>query len=274
MPPAARPDARILSGSTDIGLWVNKMFRPLPSLLYIGAVDALSIGGAASLEEAWRALVARWPTLADVWLRFAGVPLRHAGTMGGNIANGSPIGDAAPVLMALGASLLLRRGERVRRIALDDFYTGYMQNRLEPGEFLQAIEVPLGGAELETRAWKISKRFDCDISALCAGFALGRDGDVVSIARFAFGGMAATVKRAAGAEAAVVGKPWTEATLLAAQQALVADFTPLGDMRASADYRLQVAQNLLRRLWLETRSESPLAPAETSVWNRTTVAAP
>jgi xanthine dehydrogenase small subunit len=280
----ARPDARILSGCTDIGLWVNKMFRPLPSLLYIGDVDelkriervdgVLSIGGAASLEDAWRALVARWPTLTDVWLRFAGVPLRHAGTMGGNIANGSPIGDSAPVLMALGASLVLRRGERVRRIALDDFYTGYMQNRLEPGEFLQAIEVPLAGAEAEIRAWKISKRFDCDISALCAGFALGRDGDVVSVARLAFGGMAATVKRAAGAEAAVVGKPWTEATLRAAQQALATDFAPLDDMRASAGYRLQVAQNLLRRLWLETRSEAPLAPAETSVWDRTTETAP
>ena len=274
----ANPEARILAGSTDIGVWVNKMFRPLPSLLYIGEVDELkridvaddllSIGAAASLEEAWRALAGRWPTLTDVWLRFAGVPLRHAGTMGGNVANGSPIGDSAPVLMALGASLVLRRGEQVRRIALADFYTGYMQNRLEPGELLQAIEVPLAGAAAEVRAWKISKRFDCDISAVCAGLALARDGDVVSLARFAFGGMAATVKRAALAEAAVVGQPWNEATLLAAQQALATDFAPLSDMRASADYRLQVAQNLLRRLWLETRSGSPLSPAETSVWER------
>ena len=132
----ARPDARVLGGSTDIGLWVNKLFRPLPSLLYIGNVDELkrvehrdgilSIGAAASLEDAWRALVARWPMLADVWLRFAGVPLRHAGTMGGNVANGSPIGDSAPVLMALDASLVLRRGGVVRRLPLADFYTGYM----------------------------------------------------------------------------------------------------------------------------------------------------
>ncbi len=107
----------------------------------------LSIGAGASLEEAWRALVGRWPTLAEVWLRFAGVPLRHAGTMGGNVANGSPIGDSAPVLMALDASLVLRRGERIRRVALADFYTGYMQNRLEPGEFVQAIEVPLADAD-------------------------------------------------------------------------------------------------------------------------------
>ena len=183
----ARPDARILAGSTDIGLWVNKMFRPLPSLLYIGDVDALkrieatdgvlSIGAGASLEEAWRALAGRWPTLTEVWLRFAGVPLRHAGTMGGNVANGSPIGDSAPVLMALDASLVLRRGERIRRVALADFYTGYMQNRLEPGEFVQAIEVPLA-TTAEVRAYKISKRFDCDISAVCAGLAIDLDGEV------------------------------------------------------------------------------------------------
>jgi len=272
----ARPEARLLAGSTDIGLWVNKMFRDLPSLLYIGGVaelqrvevadGVLSIGAAASLEASWRALAARWPTLTEVWLRFAGVPLRHAGTMGGNVANGSPIGDAAPVLMALGATLVLRRGERVRRLPLDDFYTGYMQSRLEAGEFLQAIEVPLAN-RAEVRAWKISKRFDCDISAICAALAIELDGGRVKAARFAFGGMAATVKRAAGAEAAVVGKPWSEAAVAAAQRALAGDFTPLSDMRASAAYRLQTAQNLLRRLWLETRADAPLSPAETSVWS-------
>jgi xanthine dehydrogenase small subunit len=273
----ARPEARILAGSTDIGLWVNKQFRDVPELLYIGGVDALkridardgtlSIGAAASLEDAWRALVARWPTLADVWLRFAGVPLRHAGTMGGNVANGSPIGDAAPVLMALGAALVLRRGDRVRRLPLPDFYTGYLANRLDAGEFVQAIEVPLGDAAA-VRAYKISKRFDCDISAVCAALAIGLDDEgLVTTARFAFGGMAAVVKRAAAAEAAVVGMSWCHETLGAAQQALAADFTPLTDMRASAAYRLQVAQNLLRRFWLETRVEAPLSAAETSVWS-------
>jgi xanthine dehydrogenase small subunit len=137
---------------------------------------------------------------------------------------------------------------------------------------VQAIELPLGGTTT-VRAYKISKRFDCDISAVCAGFALELDGGVVKDARLAFGGMAATVKRAAQAEAALRGQPWTEATLHATQRALAADFTPLTDMRASAAYRLQVAQNLLRRLWLETRPASPLAPGETSVWDRATVAA-
>ncbi|MDQ6629544.1 MAG: FAD binding domain-containing protein, partial [Pseudomonadota bacterium] len=277
----ANPEARILAGSTDIGLWVNKMFRPLPSLLYIGNVEALkqisegdgllSIGAAASLEDAWLALIARWPSLAEVWLRFAGVPLRHTGTMGGNVANGSPIGDSAPVLMALDARLVLCRGEVERRVLLADFYTGYMQNQLQAGEFVQAMEVPLD-ARSTVRAYKISKRFDCDISALCAGLAIALDGEgVVVRARLAFGGMAAIVKRATGAEAALVGRAWDEAALAAAQNVLATDFAPLTDVRASASYRMQVAQNLLRRFWLETRATNPLAVAETSVWARNAV---
>ncbi len=278
-----RPQARIVAGSTDIGLWVNKMFRDLPELLYIGGVGELKrieardgmlcIGAAASLEDGWRALVSRWPTLTDVWLRFAGVPLRHTGTMGGNVANGSPIGDSAPVLMALDARLVLRQGARVRRLRLDDFYTGYMQNRLEAGEFLQAIEVPLGTAA-QVRAYKISKRFDCDISAVCAGLAVEIEAGIVKAARFAFGGMAATVQRAGGAERAVIGQAWHEAPLLAAQRALASDFTPLTDMRASAAYRMQVAQNLLRRLWLETRPTARLTEDETSVWSSMAHVAP
>jgi len=271
------PDARILAGSTDIGLWVNKMFRPLPALLFIGAVDELkrieerdggvAIGAGASLEDAWRALVARWPSLNDVWLRFAGVPLRHTGTMGGNVANGSPIGDSAPVLMALDATLVLRCGDDVRSVALVDFYTGYMKNVLAPGEFVQAIEVPRPRPRSDVRAYKVSKRFDCDISAVCGGLAIERDDDgVVVAARLAFGGMAATVARAHGAEAALVGTRWDEPALLAAQQALARDFAPLTDLRASDAYRRDVAQNLLRRFWLETRSDAPLAAAATSVW--------
>jgi xanthine dehydrogenase small subunit len=272
----ARPQATLLAGSTDIGLWVTKMFRELPDLIHVGAVEELKrierrdgtlrIGAGASLEQAFRALVAAWPALEDVWLRFASVPIRNAGTMGGNVANGSPIGDSAPVLMALDAALELRRGERVRTTPLAEFYVDYMKNRLEAGEFVQALQVPLD-AGAQVRAYKISKRFDCDISAVCAGLAIRLDGETVASARFAFGGMAATVRRAAGAEAAVVGKPWTEATLAAGQRALADDYRPLTDMRASAAYRTQVAQNLLRRFWLETRTAAPLSPAQLSVWS-------
>jgi xanthine dehydrogenase small subunit len=195
------------------------------------------------------------------------MPIRHAGTMGGNVANGSPIGDSPPVLMALDAQIELRKGERVRRMPLPDFYLDYMKNQLEPGEFVQALAVPLAAARRQTRAYKISKRFDCDISALCAGMAIELDGEVVKSARLAFGGMAAVVKRAALAEAAIVGQPWDQATARAAQAALARDFKPMSDMRASADYRIKVAQNLLQRLWLETRPQDPLPSQATSVFS-------
>ena len=283
----ALPQARVLAGSTDVGLWVNKQFRELGDLLYIGRVAELQtvqrtathleIGAAATLQAAWQALVAEWPALHDLWLRFAGLPVRLSGTMGGNVANGSPIGDSAPVLIALGSTIVLRQGERVREMPLEDFYTGYMKNRLEPGEFVQALRVPLASVEPASpaaqsrpvlRAYKISKRFDCDISALCAAFSLQLEDGVVRQARVAYGGMAATVCRAPRTEAALQGQPWTESTLQAATAALALDYQPLSDLRASAAYRLQVAQNLLRRCWLETRAEAPLALAEVSVFAR------
>ncbi len=278
---AERPDARLLAGSTDIGLWVNKQFRDLGDILYLGDVaelrtveertgpngPELSIGAGAPLEAAWRALAARAPSLTDVWLRFASLPIRNAGTMGGNVANGSPIGDAAPVLLALDAALDLRRGDATRRVPLTDFYLDYMKNRLEPGEFVERIAVPLAAFGRSLRGYKISKRFDCDISALCAGFALQLDGDTVAEVRLAYGGMAGIAKRAAQAEQALRGQPWTLATVQRAQEALAADFTPLSDMRASAAYRQQVARNLIERLWLETRTTDPLPPAATSVFS-------
>lgn len=271
------PQARLLAGSTDIGLWVTKQFRDVGDLIHVGEVaemkrvaddgDVLHIGAAASLEDAWRALVQRAPSLTDVWLRFASPPIRNAGTMGGNVANGSPIGDSPPILMALDAQIELRRGSAVRRMPLPDFYLDYMKNALQPGEFVQALRVPHAAFARQVRGYKISKRFDCDISALCAGLAIELDGDTVKSVRLAYGGMAATVKRAALAEAAVLGQPWTEATVRAAQQALAQDFKPLSDMRASADYRLQVAQNLLMRFWLETRATDALDTQQTSVFS-------
>src|SRR5262249_54048179 len=146
----------------------------------------------------------------DLWLRFASLPIRNAGTMGGNVANGSPIGDSAPALIGLGASIVLRRGTAQRTMPLEDFYVDYMKNKLEPGEFVEGVSVPLPDARTQVRGYKISKRFDCDISAVCAVLSVTLDGGVVKAARFAYGGMAAIVKRAAKAEAAVVGQPWNE----------------------------------------------------------------
>ena len=272
-----KPQARLLAGCTDIGLWVNKQLRDVCDLIYLGEVaelravevrgDTLWIGAGATLEQAWRALAVRAPALTDVWLRFASPLIRHAGTMGGNVANGSPIGDSPPILMALDAQVELRRGDAVRRLPLPDFYLDYMKNALHEGEFVQAIAVPLTAFARQIRGYKISKRFDCDISALCTGMAIELDGERVTSIRLAYGGMAATVKRAAQAEAALLGQPWSEASVRAAQQALARDFQPMTDMRASSAYRLQVAQNLLQRLWLETRPGNPLDSRATSVFS-------
>jgi xanthine dehydrogenase small subunit len=270
---AASPQARLLAGGTDVGLWVTKQFRDLGEVIPVTEVDELKavthaggelwIGAGASLETAWAALAARAPSLTEAWRRFASPPIRHAGTLGGNVANGSPIGDSAPVLMALDAAVELRRGERVRRLPLDDFYTGYLTNRMEPGEFVQALVVPDAAWTRQLRAYKISKRFDSDISAVFAALAIVLDGERVADVRLVFGGLAAVVRRAAAAEAVLLGQPWNAAALAAAQAALATDFKPLDDMRASASYRLRAAQNLLRRFWLETLAQ----PALTSIWS-------
>jgi xanthine dehydrogenase small subunit len=277
-----KPKAQLLAGSTDVGLWVNKQFRDVGDIVYLGDVaelkrisvtnDELFIGAGATLEAGWRALAKQATSLTDVWMRFASPLIRNAGTMGGNVANGSPIGDAAPVLMAVDALIELRCGEVTRRMPLPDFYTGYMRNELAPGEFVQGMAVPVAALQKQVRAYKISKRFDCDISAVCAGFAIALEGDTVTHIRLAFGGMAATVKRALATEAAILGRAWDQQAVQAAKAAMLQDFEPLSDMRASAAYRMQVAQNLLQRFWLETRKAQPLAPSETSVWNDMAVA--
>jgi len=273
------PEARLLAGCTDIGLWVNKQHKALPVLIATTAVAELSriekradgtlcIGAGVTLEAVWGALAQRHTELTEMWLRFASPPVRHAGTMGGNVANGSPIGDGAPVLMALDATLVLQRGARERRLKLDAFYLDYMKNALEAGEFVRAVEVP-PPSFTALRAYKLSKRFDSDISGLACGLAITLDTQgVVTAARLAFGGMAAVVKRAAHAEAAMLGQPWSENIARAAAAALARDFAPITDLRASASYRQRAAANLLRRFWLETRRDAPLSAAQTSVFAR------
>jgi xanthine dehydrogenase small subunit len=273
---AEHPDAKLVAGATDVGIWITQQFRDLPKLIRTGSIDELkrvlsdidylTIGAGASLEMAWGALVDFFPTLREMQLRFASLPLRLAGTMGGNVANGSPIGDSAPVLLALDATLRLRRGDDRRTLALNDFYVDYMKNRLEQGEFIEAIVVPMTGRANVVRAYKLSKRYDCDISALSAGLALRIEQGLVAHVRFAFGGMAATCKRATRAEAAVMGQPWSRESVDRMTAALDEDFAPLSDMRASRDYRLRAAKNLLMRFWLETREDDPLDRSATTVW--------
>jgi xanthine dehydrogenase small subunit len=258
----AEPAATIVAGSTDVGLWVTKQMRRLDPVVYVGRVrelqaiaetaDAVVIGAGVSHGDAMTALAPLFPDLGEMWRRFASVQIRNAGTVGGNIANGSPIGDANPSLIAAGATLQLRRGDERRSLPLEDFFIAYGRQDRRQGEFVESITVPRPAPGTRYRAYKISKRFDQDISAVMAAFRLRVEGGTVTDACLAFGGMAATPRRAAGAEAAILGRAWSEATVAAAVQALGEDFQPITDMRASAAYRLTVAGNLLRRLHLET----------------------
>ncbi|WP_069267740.1 xanthine dehydrogenase small subunit [Paraburkholderia nodosa] len=277
---AARPNTRILAGSTDIGLWVTKQMRELGDIVYVGQVDAMrridvsddwiEIGAGVTVERGYAALAKHYPELEEMWQRFASLPIRNAGTIGGNVANGSPIGDSMPGLIALGARVVLRGGEIEREMPLEDLYLAYQKKDMAEHEFVLALKVPTrtgARANLRFRTYKVSKRFDSDISAVCAAYAYIADGDVIREPRIAFGGMAATPKRATHAEGVLADAQWHEATAQAAMIALGKDYAPLSDMRATSDYRLEAAKNTLYRFWLETRPHNPLAPQALNVRN-------
>ena len=262
---AQYPDATILAGGTDVGLWVTKDFRELETVIYTGTVAELldlqttdshiEIGGAVSVTHAAAAIVEQYPGLAELFRRFASPPIRNAGTLGGNIANGSPIGDSMPALMVLGASLVLRMGEDERELDLDDFYHDYQVHDLQPGEFVARIRVPLAHDGVRIGSHKWSKRFDQDISAVCTAYSLELNGETVKRFRMACGGLATTIRHAEQCEKVINGALWAEETVEKACAALAEDFAPISDMRASADIRLVAVQNLLRRFWLESQGE-------------------
>jgi len=262
---ASHPDATILAGGTDVGLWVTKQHRELETVVYTGRVAELTdlrvsdthieIGAAVSLTDAMTVIIEHYPGLDELFRRFASPPIRNAGTLGGNIANGSPIGDSMPALMVAGTTLVLRRGRSRRDVPLDNFYIDYQVKDLRPSEFIESIHIPLPGDGVVLRSHKLSKRFDQDISGVCTAYRLELDGERVTSFRMACGGLATTVKRAPNCEAAVIGQRWDDETIRRASQALAMDFSPISDMRASAEYRLRATRNLLHRFLLETRGE-------------------
>ncbi|WP_323042082.1 xanthine dehydrogenase small subunit [Gemmobacter sp.] len=261
----ANPDGRLIAGATDVGLWVTKQLRDLGPVAFVAGIPDLRgvtitdahirIGATTTMEELRHAIAPHHPDFAEMLRRFASVQVRNAATLGGNIANGSPIGDAPPVLIALGARLHLRRGAARRDMALEEFFLDYGKQDRQPGEFVEAVTIPRQPDRL--KCYKLSKRFDQDISAVMGAFSITLDQGRVTQARIAFGGMAGTPKRARGAEAALIGADWSERAVATACAALAQDFTPLSDMRASAAYRMQAAQGMLRRYWLEDRGLAP-----------------
>lgn len=253
------PEATLIAGATDVGLWVTKQFRPLGNVAFLAGLEELQqtsdagdhwrIGAGVTITDLEEFLVPHFADFAAMLPRYGSRQVRNAATIGGNIANGSPIGDTPPALLALEARLELRRGDAIRTLPLEDFFLDYGKQDLTAGEFVQAVLLPKQRDTL--RCYKISKRFDQDISALCGCFALEVAGGVITNARIAFGGMAGVPKRATVTEAALQNQLWCLETITAAQKALAQDFRPLSDMRASAEYRLRCAENLLLRYYHE-----------------------
>jgi xanthine dehydrogenase small subunit len=263
----ANPKATIVAGSTDVGLWVTKFMRDIAPVVHLSHLDELrrisidadgiTLAAGVSYTEAFPVIVRHFPQLRELWERIGGEQVRNMGTVGGNIANGSPIGDTPPPLIALGATITLRKGTSRRTLPLEAFFIDYGKQDRESGEFVESIRIPFLADSDSFAVYKVSKRFDEDISAVCGAFRVKLDGTGrVADAVIAFGGMAGTPKRASNVEAALRGAPWDDDIIDVAVAAFEQDFTPLTDWRASARYRMAVAKNLLRRFYLETQHTS------------------
>ena len=259
---AAHPDALLLAGGTDLGLLFSKERRAFPVILSVSRVEELrrlevrdgeiEIGAAVTYTEALPVLDVEYPGLGELVRRIGSPQIRNLGTVGGNIGNASPIGDTLPWLIAMDATLELRGPHGAREMPIEDFFLGYRSTDLRPGEVIESVRVPRLPAGQLFRIYKVSKRYDQDISAVIGAYCLTlEDGRIVG-ARIAYGGMAATPKRARQAESALIGSRWDGASVAAARQAIAEDFQPIDDFRASAAYRTAVAANLLERLYLES----------------------
>jgi xanthine dehydrogenase small subunit len=258
------PAATMLAGATDVGLWVTKQLQQPETLIHTGGVKELKridrnetggyleIGAAVTYTDALPWIISEYPEFEELLTRLGATQVRNAGTLGGNIANGSPIGDMPPGLIALGTRLVLANSGGERVIRLEDFFIDYGQQDLRPGECVARILLPLPVTGREFRTYKLAKRIEQDISAVCAAFSvILREGAVQEV-RICYGGMAGTPKRAKQCEASLERRAWTADNIEIAMQAMFKDFQPISDMRASAEYRMLAARNLLKRFYLET----------------------
>lgn len=258
------PEAKLVAGGTDLALEVTQFHRNIDTLIYLGEVSELQdiritdehieLGAAASLTDCYTALTAEYPDFGALLQRFASLQIRNQGTLGGNIGNASPIGDSPPALIALNAQVVLRSAQQSRTIALEDYFLSYKVTAQQPGEFIEKVILPRASASQAFRSYKISKRLDDDISAVLGCFSLTIENQRVTAARVAFGGMAATPMRASRCEQVLLNSDWNQQTIERAKAALLEDFQPISDFRASKEYRLLTATNMLTRLFVELES--------------------
>ncbi|HOE41223.1 MAG TPA: xanthine dehydrogenase small subunit [Rhodoferax sp.] len=268
---AADPKAQIVAGCTDVGLWINKLHQDFASVLDLSQVaelraisqdaNTLSIGAAATLTDAFAALLIERPQLQSFMQRFAGLPVRNSGTLGGNVANGSPIGDSMPLLIALHARVVLASVRGSRELALEALYTGYRQNVIASDEVLTHIKVPRPTANEFLRVYKVTKRQEDDISAVCLALRIELHDGQLDCVSIGVGGVAAMPVRARQTEATLTGQVWTQALVDKAKTTLRGEFAPISDMRASSGYRTLVLGNLLQRFWLESQGQADVSLA-------------
>lgn len=266
---AQNPEATIVAGSTDVGLWVTKFMRDISPVVYTSRLndfrniavgdEAIKIDGGASYSDMLTVIDDHIPQLSQFWRRIGGEQVRNMGTVGGNIANGSPIGDTPPPLIALGATISLRNGATRRTLELEKFFIEYGKQDRTQGEFVEQISIPLPSDDQLFSCYKISKRRDEDISALSGAFSAQIEDGRIKDIRIAFGGMAGTPKRATQVEQALIGAPWSERSILDAKSLFEQDYKPLSDWRASAEYRMAAAQNLLERFYFENADENAVS---------------
>jgi xanthine dehydrogenase small subunit len=255
----ANPNGTLVAGATDVGLWVTKQLRELTDIAFLHRCrdlqriedqgDHLKIGAGVTMAQLHPVLKEYHPSYAEMVRRYGSEQVRQAATIGGNIANGSPIGDNPPALIALGATLHLRKGATRREMPIEAFFISYGQQDRKAGELVEGVTIPKHADAM--RCYKLSKRFDQDISAVCGCFNIEISRGVVTNARIVFGGMAGIPMRAEKTEEALIGQAWNEDNIDLAASMMAIDFTPLSDMRASAEYRLLTAQNMLRRYFAE-----------------------
>ena len=258
----SNPTGTLVGGATDVGLWVTKNLLDIKKICFVGQIDEMSkintsktsytVGASVTIEELRQLLKKKYPDFSELLRRYGSMQVRNAATLGGNIANGSPIGDSPPALIALGASIILNQGGKHRKIPIENFFLKYGVQDRQPGEFIESIKIPVTKSNL--KCYKISKRFDQDISAICGCFSVTFTKNKVKTARIAFGGMAEIPKRAVLTETSLIGRVWSDETISHAMKELDKDFNPISDLRASAEYRKLTAKNLLKKYYLEVKA--------------------
>lgn len=263
---AAHPNARLFAGSTDVALEVTQQWKKLDALISLSKVSELNklavenehlvIGAAVPFYLFEPELIAIYPQLAELVTRFASTPIRNQATLGGNVANASPIGDMPPLLLAVNAKIVLDNGSVKRIVPASEFFTGYRTTELQKHEWIESIQIPIT-SQSKLKAYKVSKRFEDDISAVCGIFNLHLTDGIVTNIQTGFGGVAATPVSADKLKDLILNRPWEDIDTMQAGKVYLMDaFNPIDDVRASAQYRRQIVANLWHRFWLETNEKT------------------